>query len=185
MKKKYAVLIDRDGVINKDLGTYVRNFEEFKFLPHSVKALALLHARGFTVGVVSNQAGVGKGLMTKEALNEVTARMRRYLKKKGAALGGVFYCVHAPQENCPCRKPKTGLFKQAARALGINLKKCYYIGDDARDVRAGTKAGCRVIVVLTGKIKKPDLPGITPRRFIVKKNLYDAVRWIINQERGK
>jgi histidinol-phosphate phosphatase family protein len=183
VKKKAAVLIDRDGVINKDLGVYVRNFKEFKFLPHAVKALALLTKKKMPSAVISNQAGVGKGLMTARDLGKLTRAMRAHLRKKGARVNGVFYCTHAPDEGCHCRKPNTGLFMRAQRRLGLDLKKCYYIGDDARDVQAAANAGCTMIVVLSGKLRRRDLASLRPKGFIVKKNLYDAVRWILARER--
>jgi len=147
-----VIFVDRDGVINKDLiGDYVTSWDEFRFETGAVEGLKRLQDAGFKVIVISNQAGVGEGVFTEEALWDVHEHMIRELEHEGVQIYATHYCLHKKDEpNCSCRKPKTGLFEKAVEKLEIDKKKTYFIGDKATDVDAGKRFGIKTFFVRTG-----------------------------------
>jgi histidinol-phosphate phosphatase family protein len=153
-----AVFLDRDGVINKYPGDfqYVKSWEEFSFLPRAKSALKKLYEGGFRIFVISNQAGVSKGVYSQAALDTITQNMIKELP--GSILSGVFYCIHTDDDQCDCRKPKAGLVRQAVFEAGskgeeIDLKKSFFVGDTIRDIKTGRAAGLKTILVFSGKEK--------------------------------
>lgn len=172
------VFLDRDGVINKDpgFGGYVTCWEEFQFLPRALKALRKLNQAGYKTIIISNQAGVAKGLYTLEDLDEITKNMLDEIKKAGGEICSVHYCPHKDEDNCSCRKPKTGLFSQALRGSSIDFSKTYFIGDHSRDMLAGKSIGCKTIFVLSGNTRLEDL-DVQPD--FVAKDLLEAVESIV------
>jgi len=156
------VFVDRDGVINEDpIGDYVTQWEEFRFIPGALEGLRRLAHGGFGIVIVSNQAGIGDGVFTKRALRVVTKKMLRELRKSGVKVRGVYYCVHGKNANCSCRKPKVGLFHQAARDLRFRPRETFFIGDKLSDMQAGKDFGFRLLFVLTGhgRMDEPKLTG--------------------------
>ena len=153
-----VVFLDRDGVINKYPGDklYVTSLKKFRFLPGVKKAIALLNRAGFKIFVVSNQAGVGKGTYSQKTLNAITAKMLGDIEQAGGRITKVYYCGHRKGAGCNCRKPKPGMLKKAAKEFQFNLKNAYFIGDTIRDVFTAKNAGCKPILVLSGKEKKGD-----------------------------
>jgi len=149
------VFLDRDGVVSVFTpDDYVKTWEEFAFIPGAVEGLARLRRAGFTIFFISNQGGVNKGLFSMADLDDITGRMREVLRAGGADFERAYYCPHTSEENCSCRKPKPGLFFQAAREYGpIDFSKAFFVGDSDIDVEAGKAAGCRTILVLSGKTK--------------------------------
>jgi len=163
-----AVILDRDGVINRYPGdkAYVTSLKKFHFLPSSKKAIVKLNQAGFKVFVASNQAGVGRGIYAKRTLEVITAKMLHEIVKEGGKIHKVYYCIHHKEAGCPCRKPKPGLLKKAAKEFRFSIKNTYFIGDSIRDVITARNAGCKSILVFSGKEKlvnkgnweaKPDL----------------------------
>ena len=155
-----AVFLDRDGVINRYPGDadYVKSWAEFHFLAGAKPALKRLIEAGFRLFIISNQAGVSKGVYPREQLDLVTANMLEELKISGIGIVGVHYCIHRPEDNCPCRKPKSGLIENAVRdaaAQGekIDLAQSFFIGDTTKDVEAGRCASLTTIMVFSGKEK--------------------------------
>ncbi len=148
-----VVFLDRDGVINKYPGDrdYVKNWQEFSFLPGSIEAIRLFNDNGFKVFVISNQAGVSKGIYSQQALDDITSRMLKEVEEKGAHIDGVYYCLHTDSDNCSCRKPKTGLLEEAVEQLGEKPEVCFFVGDSFRDMEAARKFGCYNVLVLSGK----------------------------------
>lgn len=148
-KNNKVVFLDRDGVINKRMaeGEYVTNINDFELLPTVGEAVVLLNRNGYKIYVISNQAGIGKGLMTDGDLSEIHRYMERQLEKYGAEIAGIYYCPHKADDYCTCRKPKPGMFHQAALVHGIDLSRAVFIGDDPRDEEAGRAAGCRTILM--------------------------------------
>jgi D-glycero-D-manno-heptose 1,7-bisphosphate phosphatase len=145
------VFVDRDGVINLDyVGDYVKRWEDFKFLPGALAALARLAGAGFRTVVVSNQAGIGDGVYPESALKDITSRMVSEVARAGGRIDGVYYCLHGKEAGCGCRKPKTGLFEQAARDWPCDRSVTFYIGDKLSDIEAGKAFGLKTIMVLTG-----------------------------------
>lgn len=154
MSKK-IVFLDRDGVINEfpGNGNYVTKLKDFHFIPGALDALRRLKERGYTVFVVSNQAGVGKGIYSREKLDRITRRMIREVRSNGGNIKKVFYCTHSSQDGCDCRKPAIGSIRAALSLLKkpISHAKCsYFVGDTEVDVNAGKNAGCKTIFVLSG-----------------------------------
>jgi len=178
-----AVFMDRDGVINKDPGgwtkyNYVTNWEEFHFIPGAPAALKILNEKGIKVIVISNQAGVNKGYFSKEDLEALNKKMLDVVKKRGGSIGEVYYCVHTEEEMCDCRKPNTANLEKAAKAHGIDLKDTFFIGDTRLDVAAGKKAGCKTILVLSGKATREEAGGWEEKPDHVFGDLLEAVKWI-------
>jgi D-glycero-D-manno-heptose 1,7-bisphosphate phosphatase len=155
MQVTKIVFLDRDGVINKYPGDrlYVTALKKFRFLPHVKRAIALLSQKGYKVFVASNQAGVGKGVYAQKTLDLITARMLTDIREAGGKIRKVYYCTHPKEAGCLCRKPKPGLLKIAAKEFKFSLKGAYFIGDTMRDVFTAQAAGCKSILVLTGKKK--------------------------------
>jgi histidinol-phosphate phosphatase family protein len=152
------VFLDRDGVIDKYPGdtSYVTAWGEFHFLPGVKEAMGRLTQVGYKIFIVSNQAGVAKGLYTKNALDDITNKMLQELESSGAAVEGVYYCLHRDEDNCSCRKPKAGLLEKALQEHNIPkgaLKGAFFVGDSIRDIQAGKSAGCKTILVFSGKEK--------------------------------
>lgn len=152
MKKNFrkVVFIDRDGVINLDLGGYVTKWEDFEFLPGVLDGLRLIRERGYDTVVISNQAGVGDGLFSKETLDHITASMTEEVREAGGEIRAVYYCLHGKKGDCDCRKPKTGLFEQAHRQIDFNPAETFFVGDKISDIKAGKDYGLKTIMVLTG-----------------------------------
>ncbi len=150
-----VVFLDRDGVINEYPGdrNYVTCWDEFHFIPVSIEAIKILKEHNYKIFVVSNQAGVSKGIYSQEDLDNITDNMLKYIRKGGGNIDGVYYCPHRDEDNCPCRKPNPGLFKKALDTLEEKPEVCFAIGDSFRDIKAGKAAGCKTILVLSGKEK--------------------------------
>ncbi len=144
-----TVLLDRDGVLNKQatLARYIRTWAEFEWLPGAREALRLFTEAGWRVIVVSNQAGIGRGVMQEEDVRTIHERMRADAAAAGGRIDAVYYCPHGWDDGCDCRKPKPGLLLQAQRDFTLDFNRAVMIGDDERDGQAGAAAGCRWIQV--------------------------------------
>lgn len=146
-----VVLIDRDGVINVDLmGDYVKSVEEFAFESGAIEAMRLLNDAGYKIVIISNQAGIGDGVFTQNALDDVQQHMLSELNKNGVHVAATFYCLHGKNEGCGCRKPATGLFEQAEKQIAFNSADTFFIGDKATDIQAGKAYGLKTLFVRTG-----------------------------------
>jgi len=142
------VLLDRDGVINQRIvGGYVTRWDQFIFLPGALDGLRLLTENNFQVIVVSNQAGVGKGLMTAADLQEITRRFVKEVEAQGGRICSVYYCTHRAEDNCPCRKPKPGLLLEAQAEHHFAFADTFLIGDSESDLLAAHAVGCPAIMV--------------------------------------
>jgi len=152
------VILDRDGVLNHEApeGSYVRSPEEFRWLPGALEGLALLRGAGLRLSVATNQAGVGRGVMSLAQLAAVHARMQADAAAHGAALDDVLYCPHAPEEQCDCRKPAPGLIQAAVARSGIAASDSLVVGDDRRDLEAAERAGVAAALVRTGKGRRTE-----------------------------
>lgn len=175
-----AVFLDRDGVINKYPGdkVYVSSLRKFNFLPNVKKAIALLNKQGYRIFVVSNQAGVGKGTYSQKTLDLITAKMLDDIQKSGGRITKVYYCTHRQEIDCACRKPKPGMLKMAAGEFKINLKNAYFIGDTMPDIFTAQAAGCKSILVLTGKEKQKNQKNWEIRPDFVFKDLLAAAKFL-------
>ncbi len=144
------VVLDRDGVINHDSANFIRAPAEWVPLPGALDAIARLTTAGFAVVVASNQSGIGRGLFTRDTLGAIHAKMTAAIEEAGGRLAGIFFCPHAPQDGCDCRKPLPGLLRQIEAAFGCSLAGQPVVGDSVRDLRAAQAVGARAILVRTG-----------------------------------
>lgn len=144
-KTKKVVFLDRDGTINKrpKRASYVEKPEDFVWMPGAIEAIKLLKKNGFIIFVITNQAGIARGKLTNEMLSKIHKKMQMDLLKYELYIDDVFYCPHSWNEGCFCRKPNPGMIFDAQKKYSLNLSKCYFIGDDERDMEAGMRAGCK------------------------------------------
>jgi len=147
-----AVLLDRDGVINFDSPDYILSPEQWLPIPGSLEAIARLHKAGIKVTIVSNQSGLGRGMMSQESFNAIHAKMMLAIEQAGGFISHVSYCPHGPDENCICRKPKPGMVLETLAALGLaeRADQALFIGDSIRDVQAAYAAGVTAMLVQSG-----------------------------------
>lgn len=145
------IILDRDGTINADSDEFVKSPQEWQPLPGALEAIAKLNHAGWHVVVASNQSGLGRGLFDVASLNAMHAKMNKLLAAHGGRIDAVFYCPHAADDHCRCRKPDSGLFEQIGERYGVDLKLVPVAGDSARDLQAGAAVGCEPHLVLTGK----------------------------------
>jgi len=141
-----AVFFDRDGTLIRDAG-YPRDPSEVELLPGVVAALQSLRRGGFKLVVVSNQSGIGRGIVTVEEASRVDERFHALLSQGGIRLDEAYYCPHDPSAGCDCRKPAPGMLRRAATELEIDLSQSWMIGDKPTDIEAGQRAGCRTLLV--------------------------------------
>lgn len=170
------LIIDRDGVINHDSSSYIKSPAEWKPIPGSLEAIALLNQAGYRVTVATNQSGIGRGLFDMATLNAIHDKMHRALGLAGGRIDGIFYCPHAQDAGCNCRKPKPGLLEDIGRRLGISLEGVPFIGDSLRDIDAALAVGAQPVLVLTGKGKKTRKEGGYPDNMPIYEDLSEAVR---------
>jgi histidinol-phosphate phosphatase family protein len=149
LARRPAVILDRDGVLNRrpPRARYVMTPEEFEWLPGALDALRLLATAGYLVAVVSNQAGIGRGVMTEADLGRVHERMLYDARQAGGAIEAIYHCPHDWDEGCECRKPAPGMLFQAQRDFDLDLTRTTFVGDDERDGEAAEAAGCPFIRV--------------------------------------
>lgn len=154
---KAAIFLDRDGVIIANRPNYVRTWNEVEFFPRAVTALARIRSLPHAVVIVTNQSGIGRGLIPADVAAEINARLVAHIETAGGRIDGVFMCPHTPWANCNCRKPRPGLIYQAAEALNLDLSASLFIGDALTDLEAGEAAGLpRNILVRTGRGAKQE-----------------------------
>ena len=170
------VVLDRDGVINFDSDAYIKRPEDWKPIPGSLEAIAKLTQAGYLVTVATNQAGIGRGLFEMATLNAIHDRMHRMVGQAGGRIDAVFYCPHALEANCNCRKPRPGMLEEIGRRFNASLKGVPCIGDSQRDLEAFAAVGGQPILVLTGKGEATHREGGLPAGTQVYKNLAEAVK---------
>lgn len=149
--RRAAVFLDRDGVLNQNRADYVRTWHQVEFLPGVFDAMQRLAVSSFAVVVVTNQSAVGRGLMSDETLAAIHQGIVQRVQQAGGRIDAVYACPHRPDDGCPCRKPRPGMLLQAAQDLSIDLARSFLVGDAISDVEAALAAGCRPILVRTGR----------------------------------
>lgn len=167
-----AVFLDRDGTINEDYG-YVYKIQDFNFIKNSIEGIKLLYENNYKIYVVTNQSGVSRGYYTIEDLKRINIYLEKKLNENGIMIEDILYCTHLPNENCLCRKPKTGLIKDLL-INKINKHKSYVIGDKITDIGLANNAGLKSILI-SKKLNFSD-----PRPDYICENLLDAANKIIN-----
>lgn len=148
--------MDRDGTLNVEVD-YVSDVPQLKLLPRAAAAVRRLNQAGIPAVLITNQGGVAKGLFTEKKLAAIHGKLVEMLAAEGARLDAIFYCPHHPEGTvkeyaiaCACRKPGIGMIEKAARELGINLGRSFFVGDMTGDILAGRRAGLTTILVRTG-----------------------------------
>ena len=154
------VILDRDGVINYDSEHFIKSVAEWKALPGSPEAIAKLTQAGYRVVVATNQSGIGRGLFDMDTLNAMHDKMHRAVQAVGGRIDAVFYCPHAPDEACTCRKPAPGLLEQICERYGVDCEDIVVAGNCLVHLQAGAAIGARLHLVCTGESAgiEPDQP---------------------------
>jgi len=145
------IILDRDGTINEDRDDFVKTPDEWVPIPGALEAIARLNQAGWHTVVATNQSGLGRGTFDMATLNAMHVKMNQMLAKQGGRIDAVFFCPHAPEDGCSCRKPLPGLFEQIGERFGVPLRDVPMVGDSLRDLQAGAAVGCQPHFVRTGK----------------------------------
>jgi len=148
------VILDRDGVINRDSADFVKSAAEWQPLPGSMAAIGLLSKAGYKVCVATNQSGLGRGLFSRQALYAMHRKLRRLAAAEGGRIDRIVICPHHPDAGCDCRKPQPGMLIRIARLLGVSLSGVPFVGDSMRDLETARAAGATPVLVLTGNGEK-------------------------------
>lgn len=155
----YAVFLDRDGVINRDLG-YVYRPEDFEFIDGIFRLSIAIRKAGYKIIVVTNQAGVARGFYTEDDLNRLHEWLRRQFRERGADIDAFYYCPCHPEgtveryrQNSPDRKPEPGMILRAARDFSIDVSRSVMLGDKESDIEAGRRAGVGALIRLDASYK--------------------------------
>lgn len=156
------IILDRDGVINEDSDAFIKSPEEWEPIAGSLEAIARLNQAGYQVAIATNQSGLARGLFDEKTLERIHQKLMRLLANKGGEIALIRYCPHGPDENCDCRKPRPGLLNDIANIMGVSLTDVPVVGDSLRDLQAAEAAGCKPILVKTGKGKKTLAEGRLP-----------------------
>lgn len=194
MKKNTAIFLDRDGTINEEVG-YLDSLEKLRIIPAAFEAIRLINQSSRKAIVVTNQAGVARGLFGEDLVETIHAALREALRLRGAFIDSFCYCPHHPTEglppyrqNCDCRKPAPGLFLRAAREWNLDLSESWMIGDRYNDMEAAHRAGARGILVKTGygmealAGKGPDTETPAGNPDLIADDILEAVRLILGDQ---
>ena len=154
------IILDRDGVINHDSDEFIKSPAEWEPIEGSLEAIARLNQAGYRVVVITNQSGIARGFFDVTTLARIHSKMRRMLAQVGGKIESILYCPHGPDDDCDCRKPKSGAFAELANRLRIDLTDIPAVGDSLRDLQAAQSAGAKAILVKTGKGEKTLAAGI-------------------------
>ncbi|MEL7186723.1 MAG: D-glycero-beta-D-manno-heptose 1,7-bisphosphate 7-phosphatase [Pseudomonadota bacterium] len=152
--KRGLIILDRDGVINRDSKAFVKSADEWQPLPGSIEAIASLSKAGYTVTVASNQSGLARGLFDRRALRAMHRKLRRLVAAAGGRVDRIVVCPHAPDDGCRCRKPNPGLIERLLKHYGVDSKGVPVVGDSLRDLQAAQAADATPILVRTGNGRK-------------------------------
>ncbi|MEQ8208069.1 MAG: D-glycero-beta-D-manno-heptose 1,7-bisphosphate 7-phosphatase [Woeseia sp.] len=148
--KPGLVILDRDGVINRDSKSFVKSVAEWQPLPGSLEAIGMLTRAGIPVAVASNQSGIGRGLFSRDTLYAMHRKLRRLAREHGGEIGRILYCPHLPDAGCDCRKPAPGMINNLVSLYGVEQQRVIVVGDSVRDLDAAAAAGAEPVLVLTG-----------------------------------
>ncbi len=185
-----VIFLDRDGTINREDG-YITKVEQIHLYEGTVPALRMLNEMGYRIVIVSNQAGVGKGLLNEDELLKINNAILKILADQGVSIERLYYCPHHPdavvpvyRKQCACRKPATGMVVRAAQDLGVDVRGAYMIGDKLCDMELAYNFGGRGILVLTGYGTKEQalIDGKPYAPVYLAADILDAVRWIKDRD---
>ena len=174
------IILDRDGVINEDSDDYIKSPDEWIPIDGSLEALGKLSQNGFKVIIITNQSGIGRKIFSIEMLNAIHKKMSINLAQYGGVIDGIFFCPCAPEENCNCRKPKSGLYNEVSDRLQISLENVFCVGDKITDIQAAQNARAKPILVKTGK--ENDDSGNIPKNIPIYDDLLSFVNKVITEK---
>ena len=169
------VILDRDGTINHDSDAYIKSPAEFRPISGSLEAIARLTHAGYRIVVATNQSGIARGLFDTATLISIHDLLQRSAAQVGGRIDAFFFCPHAADSSCECRKPKPGMLADIGRRFGIELTGVPCIGDSLRDLQAAEAIGAQPILVLTGKGEKTLREGNFPKNTVIFPDLAFAV----------
>ena len=186
------IILDRDGVINHDRDDYVKSADECVPIDGSIEAIARLHQAGFTIVVATNQSGLARGKFDLDDLEAMHEKITRLTEEAGGEISAIFYCPHAPEDECKCRKPKPGMLDAIEAEYNISAEGFYFVGDSLRDLQAGAQKGCNLALVKTGnglktlwQLDNPELqtdqPILNSQQVSVFENLKGFADFILNE----
>lgn len=183
-----AVFLDRDGTLIQEAG-YLNDLDRLIFFPYTVDAVRLLNRGGFAVVLLTNQAGIARGIVTPEFVALAHEHISQRLAAGGATLDAAYYCPHHPDgiieglnRRCACRKPQPGMLLQAAADMNLDLSRSFVVGDRWHDVKSGQNAGARSVLVRTGYGRREEqLPEPGVEASAISDNLIEAAAWILGQ----
>ncbi len=173
------IILDRDGVINQDSEEFIKSPQEWTPIPGALEAIARLNQAGYRVAVATNQSGIARRLFDMAALNAIHQKLHLRAQHVGARIDAIFYCPHAAEDFCDCRKPKSGLLEEIARRFDTTLQDVPTVGDSLRDLQAGFGAGCRPYLVLTGKGERTRAAGGLPPGTMIYADLAAVVEQLL------
>ena len=173
------VILDRDGVVNYDSTQFIKSPAEWRPIPGSIDAIAKLSQAGYRVIIATNQSGIDRGLFDMDTLNAIHEKMHRTVQQAGGRIDAIFYCPHAIEADCKCRKPRTGMFERIARCFNVDLVGTPSVGDSLRDLQAAAAVGARPLLVLTGKGTQTQAEGGLPEGTQVFPDLATAAEQIL------
>ncbi|TAK86279.1 MAG: D-glycero-beta-D-manno-heptose 1,7-bisphosphate 7-phosphatase [Betaproteobacteria bacterium] len=156
------VILDRDGTINYDSDQYIKSPAEWRPIPGSLEAIGRLTQAGYRIVVATNQSGIARGLFDTATLIAIHDTLQRAAAQAGGRVDAFFFCPHAADSTCECRKPKPGMLLEVARRFNASLGDTYVVGDTLRDVQAAAAAGARPVLVLSGRGRKTLEEGMLP-----------------------
>ena len=148
------IILDRDGVINHESAEFIKTPKEWLPIDDSLEAIGRLSQAGYEVVILTNQSGVGRGLLSADMLAQIHVRMLNYIQQYGGKIQSILFCPHHPDDGCECRKPKTGLYQELTQRLNVNLVNTFSVGDSLRDLIAAETAGATPVLVKTGNGRK-------------------------------
>ena len=177
-----TVFLDRDGTLNYDPG-YLKIAADLKLLAGVGPALARLKKVGAKLVVVTNQSGVGRGILTLKDLEAIHARLQGLLEQEDVALDAIYFCPHHPDDGCRCRKPNVGMVERAVSELQLDFRRFYLIGDHVRDIQLGHRVGAKSILLTPAPVDAQSLDRLKVEKAMpdaMAKSMAEAVDWILN-----
>ncbi len=176
------IVLDQAGVINQSSDTFIKTPDEWIPIPGSLEAIAQLTHSGYRVVVATNQSGIGRGLLDMATYSAINDKMYKAVNHAGGRIDAIFFCPHTSADQCPCRKPATGMLDEIMQRYGVNLKNVPVIGDSLKDLQAAAAVGAIPILVLTGNGQatrtNPEVPADTR----IFENLAAAVDALVGVE---
>ena len=180
MNNQKYIILDRDGVINIDSPNYIKSADEWNLIPKSLDAIKKLTEHEYQIIIISNQSGLGRGIISYNDFIEINLKMLSQISKVGGSVLAILYCPSLPTDECLNRKPGTGMFSEIAERLNISLEKCFSIGDSPRDIAASLSSKCKPLGLRTGNGK--NIENNSKYNIPMFNDLNDAVNYVIKQD---